>query len=297
DLRAVPVFEWAVSEADEETTVTKSWPLFIPVLLTLADDNSTVVRKRGLVILRKFLEKFPSRILSDTGLAKVFEDTVLPSLSYLPSITPEEESVELLGPAYAALRCLAGKLSGEKRNKLLDRVVREGILLGYFHAKEYVRIVEVLCQEMGEVLVEMGVNAVKHLKDIIPMLSTILTDPFASLHPPTLLSAIKALQAVLATCWPRIPNSPWQDEIINSLVLCWLNLDASGSSGDNFPVIRQALVHTADALAAVLATEVEEGKPTINLSEVVAPLVAKEPSLSQLFSAASNEEQDSGLES
>ena len=121
------------------------------------------------------------------------------------------------------------------------------------------------------------------------MLSTILTDPFASLHPPTLLSAITALQAVLASCWPRIPNSPWQGEIINSLVLCWLNLDASDSSGDNFPVIRQALVHAADALAAVLATEVEEGKPTINLSEVVAPLVAKEPSLSQLFSAASSE--------
>lgn len=121
------------------------------------------------------------------------------------------------------------------------------------------------------------------------MLSTILTDPFASLHLPTLLSAIKALQAVLATCWPRLPNSPWQDEIINSLVLCWLNLDTSDSSVGNFSAIKQQLVHTADALAAVLATEVEEGKPTINLSGVVAPLVAKEPSLSQLFSAASNE--------
>ena len=165
DLRAVTVFEWAVSEADTETTITKSWPLFIPVLLTLADDNSTAIRQRGLVILQKFLEKFPSRILSDTGLNKVFEDTVLPSLSYLPSITPEEESVELLGPAYAALRCLAQKLSdANKKNKLLDRVVREGILLGYFHAKEYVRIVEVLCREMGELLVQMGVGAVKHLK-------------------------------------------------------------------------------------------------------------------------------------
>ncbi|KAK3398466.1 hypothetical protein B0T20DRAFT_498348, partial [Sordaria brevicollis] len=289
DLRAVTVFEWAVSEADEETTVTKSWPLFIPVLLTLADDNSAYVRKRGLVILNKFLDKFPSKILNETGLNKVFEDTVLPTFSYLPSITPEEESVELLGPAYAALRCLAGKLPAEKKNKLLDRVMREGILLGYFHAKEYVRIADVLCHELGELLVQMGVNSVKHLKDIIPMLSRILTDPFASLHPPTLLSAIKALQAALATCWPRIPNSPWQDEIINALVLCWLNLDASSSSKDNIPTIRQALVVTADALSAVLAAEVEEGKPPINLSEVVAPIVAKEPSLSQLFSAASNE--------
>ncbi|EAA32531.3 hypothetical protein GE21DRAFT_6288 [Neurospora crassa] len=296
DLRAITVFDWAVSEADEESTITNSWPLFIPVLLTLADDNSTSVRRRGLVILEKFLDKFPDKILNQTGLNKVFEDTVLPTLSYLPSITPEEESVQLLGPAYAVLRRLAGKLSGEKKNKLLDRVVREGILLGYFHAKEYVRIVEVLCREMGEVLMEMGVNTVKHLKDIIPMLSTILTDPFAFLHPPTLLSAIKALQVVLATCWPRIPNSPWQGEIINSLVLCWLNLHASDSVEDTFPAIRQALIHTADALAAVLATEVEEGKPAISLSEVVEPLVAKEPCLSQLFSAASNEEQDSGLE-
>lgn len=113
------------------------------------------------------------------------------------------------------------------------------------------------------------------------MLSTIMTDPFAPLAPATLLSAIKALQAVLATCWPRIPASPWQDEIVNALVLCWLHLPSGQddtAGGSRADVLERELLTSARALAAVLKIG------GVDLAAHVAPLVAKEPSLERLFS-------------
>ncbi|KAL2140987.1 hypothetical protein VTI28DRAFT_2992 [Corynascus sepedonium] len=292
DLRAVSAVGWAVREADS-LLIAKHWPLFIPVLLTLVDDVTTSIRRRGLVILADFLHKVPDRTLHDTGLAKVFEDAIFPTLAFLPSLTPERESVELLNPAYGALRKLAdkqptaGKEGSRRKPKiiLLDRMLREGVFMGYFHAKEHVRIVEVLCQQTMPILDEMGVHAVKHLKDLIPMLSAIMTDPFAPVAPATLLAAIQALQRVLANCWPRIPGSPWQDEIINALVLCWLHLDEHEQSptGEVYIQLKQELLTTSKVLAALLKTSKSENEAATELSSHVAPLVAKEPRLAALF--------------
>lgn len=163
-----------MTNAPQPDLISKQWPLFIPVLLTLLDDGATRVRCLGLVILDAFLDKFPDNILRDTGLASVFEDAVFPTLNFLPSITPEEESVQLLEHAYAALLALARKLdsrpvagkvaSSTPRAKLLDKVLREGVFSAYFHAKDHVRIVEVLLGYTAKVLEEMGFHSVKHLK-------------------------------------------------------------------------------------------------------------------------------------
>ncbi|KAK0735681.1 hypothetical protein B0T21DRAFT_190623 [Apiosordaria backusii] len=292
DLRSIPVFSWAVTEADN-TLISSHWPSYIPVLLTLADDSTTSIRRTGLTILTNFLTKIPAKTLQDTGLGQVFANAVFPTLSYLPSLTPEDESLQLLEPAYKALLILAGKQpstgkdgTGNPRNNMLDRLIREGVFTGYFHAKNHVRIVELLCQETVEILEAMGVHAVKHLKDLIPMISTILTDPFASAAPQTLLSAIKALQAILRNCWPRLPpGSVWQDEIINALVLCWLNLDeptnttTDNSNSNSVGDIRKQLITSAQALSAVAKTA------GTDLSAQVAPLVTKTASLATLFSA------------
>jgi hypothetical protein len=83
----------------------------------------------------------------------------------------------LLPAAYSALRRLADKkpavgkdgIAGAPKNALLDKMLREGAFMGYFHAKEHVRIVEVLCRETAGILNAMGVHAVKHLKVSKPM--------------------------------------------------------------------------------------------------------------------------------
>lgn len=159
---------------NQEPLISKQWPLFIPVILTLLDDTTTRVRAHGLAILNDFLSKFPNHILRDTGLSSVFEDAVFPTLHFLPNITPEAESIELLVPAYSALLTLAGKVDGKAqtgkypsdapRAKLLDKILREGVFSAYFHAKEHIRIVEVLLVQTARVLDEMGIHGVKHLK-------------------------------------------------------------------------------------------------------------------------------------
>lgn len=161
----------------QEDFISKQWPLFIPVLLTLLDDGTTRVRRAGLLILPTFLEKFPDHILASTGLASVFEDAVFPTLHFLPPLTPEAESVELLEPAFSSLLVLAGKLdqrvktgqcvSRMPRARLLDRVLRDGVFAGYSHAKEYPRVVCLLFIVSRDIVGMgrgMGLHAVKHLK-------------------------------------------------------------------------------------------------------------------------------------
>ena len=112
----------------------------------------------------------------------------MPTLMFLPNLTPVDESVQLLEPAYYALIILGSVLyentekdggSKEQKNgkekgniarrgddglKFWDRVLRKGILMGYAHANEHPAIVEVLVRNLGLVIAKMGLNAVKHLK-------------------------------------------------------------------------------------------------------------------------------------
>ncbi len=115
-----------------------------------------------------------------------------------------------------------------------------------------------------------------------------MTDPFAPLAPLTLLSATKALQAVLANCWPRIPGSPWQDEIVNALVLSWLHVaeherPAADRGGRVYDQLEQELLTCSKALAAVLKSA--GGDQATDLAAHVAPLVEKDPRLAPLFAS------------
>ncbi|KAI1635608.1 hypothetical protein F4809DRAFT_663900 [Biscogniauxia mediterranea] len=297
---AVTVFEWAVENAD--TSLIKShWPLFTPVLLALLDEPGTGVKLRGLRALRAFWARLPPGLMRDTGLAPVFEQAVFPAVLNLPSLTPEDESVSLLAAAYPALFDMAGVVVVERGEKeaemtqaktkkigdfteeqraLVDRIVREGIMTGYHHAKEHVRLVGLLCEELRCLVDGIGILAVKYLKDFIPMTSEILTDPFGTKHPPSLLAAVQLLQAILRSCWPRIPGR--ENEIIKTLMLCWLNIDDDEEAfpGDGQPSpadLKAELTKTAQMLSAIMKAA------RVDMSERVGPLIEKEPQLSALF--------------
>ncbi len=116
---------YALLTMQQNDTVAANWPLFTPVLLTLLDDPDTQIRCQGLAALHAFLGKLPAETLRNTGLASLFEDAVFPTLLFLPSMTPEAESVQLLRPAYAVLLALAERhaaaSSAAHREKMLDR--------------------------------------------------------------------------------------------------------------------------------------------------------------------------------
>ncbi|KAI0910489.1 hypothetical protein F4823DRAFT_561838 [Ustulina deusta] len=309
---AVTVFEWSVENAETDL-LREHWPLYTPVLLTLLDEPQPASLKlRALSIFRNFWRLCPGGLLSRTGLAEVFEQAVFPAVLNLPSLTPEAESCDLLAAAYPALFDMAGledldseaaedqgvgvgpgstndqKASHEQhlhsrgfseaQRKLLDKLVREGIMVGYHHAKQHVRLVDFFCQTLRRLVSGMGILSVKYLKDIVPMISEILVDPFGTKYPPALLSATHLLQAVLRTCWPRIPH--YCNEIIKIAMLSWLNIEDEDSFPPNKQTkleLKQQLIKTVEILSAVMAAA------KLDMSDRVCPLVAKDPQLHSLF--------------
>ncbi len=110
------------------------------------------------------------------------------------------------------------------------------------------------------------------------MISEILVDPFGTKYPPALLSATHLLQAVLRTCWPRIPH--YCNEIIKIAMLSWLNIEDEDSFPPNKQTkleLKQQLIKTVEILSAVMAAA------KLDMSDRVCPLVAKDPQLHSLF--------------
>jgi hypothetical protein len=245
------VLEFCVEKASTDI-MKEHWSLYIPPLLTLLDDTSTYARSRGLSIISSFLPRLSPKVLIQSGLDSVFEEAITPSLMWLPNLTPLGESLEILPEAYKALGVLCDvryplpaasssialpsnskeilkvdmkekeeeKLKKE-RLKFLDRVMREGIFSAYTNSSENPDIVEILVEQMSILISKMGIHSVKHLKGILPILSTILTDPFATAHERLLLEVVKALQVVILNGWPRMGEERHRNEIIKALVVCW----------------------------------------------------------------------------
>ena len=108
------------------------------------------------------------------------------------------------------------------------------------------------------------------------MLATLLTDPFAMSYPPTLIAAISALQAVITCCWPRIPNTPWQIEILRMLIICWCNAIET----DDTKVVKSVsaeLINTAKMLCAAMTAG------NVDVASVLQPVLEKEPDIHALF--------------
>ncbi|KAI9163740.1 Nucleotidyltransferase lcsQ [Paramyrothecium foliicola] len=283
-------FRWAVMSSDEELIATH-WPLFTPPLLTLIEDDQTLTRKQGLNIMTNFLGKCPGRILVSTGVRNVIEDAIFPTLMFLPTLTPEAESIELLHAAYGALFLLikgepGGVVLPDQRSSL-DKLFRDGIVAAFYHASQYARITELLMKYTTRVVQELGLSATKHLQTLVSMVTSILQDPFALAYPPGVLAAIETLHAVILNCWPRVSTPAHAGQIVKSLTICWLNirdkdLEPQGL-GDDLTCVEQQLKLAATCLQACWLEF--HSSPPQDMSEVI----KREPSVALLFPAFPDE--------
>ncbi|KAH8202972.1 hypothetical protein TruAng_002806 [Truncatella angustata] len=288
---AISVFEWAVSKSDHDM-LSKHWHQYTPVLLTLLDEPQTDIKVRALHIFSAFWERCPPGQMAAVGLADVFEQAIFPAVLYLPTLTPEDESIQILNAAYPALFQIAGMAYPEaeiaepvkqpafthSQRKTIDNIIREGLLVGYRHTNEHIQLNECFCKKMVSIVNGIGILAVKHLKDIIPMASEIMTEPFGTKYPPALLAANQLLQATMRCCWPRIGG--YHTEIIRTLANCYLNIEDEDTYPSGSPSqedLKAALSQTSAILAAILKSG------DTPLSEVVSPLIEKEPRLKPLF--------------
>lgn len=117
----------------------------------------------------EFLGKISSRMLIQTGLGDLLEEALMPTLLFLPSLTPVTESLLLLRKGYAALFKLGDiryAIEDDKsgRSKFYDRVLREGIFYGVHHCGDAKSILELLLDEMSEVINRLHIYSIKHTK-------------------------------------------------------------------------------------------------------------------------------------
>lgn len=248
---ALDLLQWIAQHLDE-SLVEQNWPLLVPPILSITDDTDPVFKARGCVMLTLFLNHTSSSLLSRTGLDQVFQEALMPCLGYLPTLTPESESIALISNAYPALIALSRSAfpkhppSGSKTTKeelnaqrihFLDSLIRKGILAAYAHCSSNVKITQVLLDNLCLMYSELEIESVKHLKYVLPMLSEVLGNPFGASYPPLLLSALKAMQSVILNGWPRMAAN--RGEVLKGLSLCWLHSsDAHGSTIEE--VLREA---------------------------------------------------------
>ena len=146
-----------------------NWHLFIPPVLTLLDDPSTLIKLSGMAALSDLLDKVPPKLLEQTGLGEIMEEAMIPTLSFLPTLTPVDESLLLLNAAYDTLQKLTDvrfwdEKSKQKKQKVLDKILREGVQHGIHHCHQNNQIIRLLLTVMEKLINRMEIQAIKHLK-------------------------------------------------------------------------------------------------------------------------------------
>jgi hypothetical protein len=165
--------------------------------------------------------------LQRTGYHNIFTEALFPMFTYIPSITPESESVTLFREVFSAIIPLAQLLptdtsKAHSRERFLDKILREGVLSPLAHfptPSSYPELATLIMSHVPVLLGHMGIDCVKHLRDLLPLISAILQEPFALSHKPLLLSALKGLQSVLLNAWPRLPG--YRGLVMMGICLLW----------------------------------------------------------------------------
>ncbi|KAF4555479.1 Tti2-like protein [Elsinoe fawcettii] len=253
--QALGVLAWTIRNLSD-SLVEQHWHLVVPPILALIDDHEVPFKARGCELLSLLLERTPRSLLAKTGLVEVFADALRPCLGFLPTLTPVEEAVELLNhvfPAYFSLYRTAypqqDGIASAKGVKFLDSIMHRGIFAIYTHCPEHISILSIVLHNLCLLQDELGLETAKHLKSVAPMVKEILCNPFGSASPKALVLALQALQSLIRNAWPLIADC--RVDILESLCLCWQNVEEAGDAGQFDDVRREARTTVAMLRVAV----------------------------------------------
>lgn len=235
------------------------FPLLVPPLLALVDDEGLQFKARGCSLfsdLLKPIRESKSNILQRTNLSSVFEDAVKPCLLSLPSITPEDDSIHLLGIAYPTLLSLLQTTNQPPETtktpayiKSITSLLRDHLIPSYHHISTmnptsassltstfasfpHARLSTLLLTQIRVLTNELELHTTKYLQDLIPLLYGTLSNPFGPAHAPLLVAAVSATRDVVLNAHPRVWR--WRAEILGGVCLCWVHIleEEAGKKGD-----------------------------------------------------------------
>ncbi|KAG5985324.1 hypothetical protein E4U55_006096 [Claviceps digitariae] len=163
------VLEWALQRAETEY-VAGNWHFFVPFLINLTGSHEITARGKALQLIVIFLAKCPAMTLFTTGIDHLLENAIFPLLHFVPPLTLEDDSAIMLATAYQVLTDLAVKnhaLHDRSRRRLLDKLLREGVLQTHQHALEHVKVTTVLLKSTTKVVSFLGIFATKHVSNTL----------------------------------------------------------------------------------------------------------------------------------
>ncbi|PQE16285.1 tRNA nucleotidyltransferase protein [Rutstroemia sp. NJR-2017a WRK4] len=237
---AMIVLEWIVGNIDPSLLRSTAFPLLIPPLLTLLDSPSNSIRMQALSLLLPLFPKLSAPLLTQTGLASVFQDAISPICLFLPSLTPLEDSVRLLPRAYEVLWGLGGVLfedsevpviaSNEKmkekqkekqkeRIKFYTTILQHSLLPSFLSTQDSPQLLLILLPALSTLVQKLGIYTVKYLKDIIPLLASILLNPLWLISvQEVVIQTLWTLREVMLVGWMRIGRREWRLRVLEGLV-------------------------------------------------------------------------------
>ena len=277
DERILHLLKWCVTALDAELAQTH-WPMIVPPIMTLLDETDTKNKILGCHLLENLLRTTPTAMLARTGLAEVFEQTVEPLLLYLPTLTPEEESIALLDAAYPALIAIVNARypdgADQKRLKRLSLLLDQ-VLKSIGHVSDHSRLVSLLLVQVSEVVKLMGVDSVAQLRHVMPMLTSILSTPFPSLT----MQAISTMQTVIANAWTRIWF--WRGDVLKGVISAWTALkDINLRDGEGWR--RQRVKSQLQTTIQMLVSAVKASDSNVDIDDEIRA-IASEEMVAELF--------------
>ncbi|KAG8428150.1 hypothetical protein J3459_006045 [Metarhizium acridum] len=103
-------------------------------------------------------------------------------------------------------------------------------------------------QSVAKVVSCLGIFSIKHLKDLLDVIESVMCDPFGADHPGVLTSAAEALIVIITNCWPRISNTKRVEQILRILSVCWLNMNNEASQSTHegsMPLFKSRILQAA----------------------------------------------------
>ncbi|KAK9234780.1 hypothetical protein V1525DRAFT_349573 [Lipomyces kononenkoae] len=184
---AASLLHFVLSSADA-TFMSNNWPLLVPSILAIMDDQDPVYKARGCSILYLLLTNANPQVILVTGIAGIFWDALMTCLTYLPlgsSNVTVTDAVKLLDISYTDLIILSSIRSQDtasktvskhlvttadareirkRQAKYLGSIIMEGIYSGMSLCGAQVEVAELLMAKLGIIAKNMEITFVVYLQ-------------------------------------------------------------------------------------------------------------------------------------
>ena len=203
-----------------------------------------------------------SDLLKRTNLSSVFDDAITPCLLSLPSITPEDEALRLLGVAYPALLLTLKTryhvegdsnprqtaTEQDEKKAYIGRLVtllRDNVISSFHHVSSYSpasaneevsslasfpypSLSAFLLDQLTTIIQQIGIHTTKYLQEIVPVVYSTLSNPFGTALVPLLLAGLASTQAAILNAHPRIWR--YRGDLLAAICQCWINVSSTKDS-------------------------------------------------------------------